>query len=144
MGEPALGALGTANHAIEVWADPVRLALPESMAGGAFFCPGIAPFFGRTRQPLRDRLIGGRRGAAPGRRLLGHHDVKARLCRLHGVKHRLCRDVEREQAQAGEQERTQDLVEFERVHCVSGSWEAGNSWESCAGAAPYTARTYPV
>jgi hypothetical protein len=32
------------------------------------------------------------------------------------MKHRLRADVEREQAEAGEQEGAQDLVEFERVH----------------------------
>ena len=56
--KPAFGALRTPDDAIEVRADAVRLALAESMAGGAFLGRVLALVDRRAGQQLFDRLVG--------------------------------------------------------------------------------------
>src|SRR3954452_8715873 len=115
IGEPAFSTLGAAHHAIEVRADAVRLALAEGVACGAFLRRALALAHIGAGQELCDGLVGfGLGGPAATGWMLRHRDLKPGLCGLHRMKHCLRADIEREQAQAGEQKRTQDLVDFER------------------------------
>ena len=53
--------------------------------------------------------------------LLLNRDLVARLFRRMRRKQRAGRDIEREQRQAGAENRTEDLVEFEGIHWRIGS-----------------------
>ena len=72
-----------------------------------------------TGQALSDRLFGGggRRALLASLGLLLNRDLVARLFRLGRREQRSGGDIERDQAQTGEQDGAQNLVEFEGIHC---------------------------
>jgi hypothetical protein len=87
------------------------------VAGAALLGGGGALLYGSGLQKLLDRL-GGSCGflgfAAMGHFL--HGDLEARLFRLHGRENRMSGKARHQNENAGAEESTKDLVEFEGVH----------------------------
>src|SRR4051812_43311479 len=119
-------ALLLADGAVQVRTDAVGAALFEGVASGALLGGGSAALRGSGLQQLFDRL--GRRGRgflASAMRLFLHGDLEARLFRNPRRENRTGGKTRHQKQNAGAEDGTEDLVEFEGVHCGSGSSPEG-------------------
>src|SRR6185369_4635827 len=115
--EPAALASRFVDDAKEVRADAVRTALFEGVAGRALLGGGGALLDGGGLQKLLDRLGGssGFLGAAM-RGVLLHGNLEAGLLQRLGRENRMSGKARHQNENAGAEESTDDLVEFEGVH----------------------------
>src|SRR5690242_14093672 len=111
-------ALRLVDDAKEVRADAVRTALLEGVAGGALLGRRSALLDGGGLQELLDRLSGSRGflGAGAVRGVFLHGNLEARLFRHNGRENRMSSKARHQNENAGAEDGTDDLVEFEGVH----------------------------
>src|SRR6516165_11511378 len=124
--EARLRRLSTADHAIEVGADQVAPALGEGVAGRAFLGRVLAAADVGLGKQLLDRLLFFRLRGLAGRRLLRHPDLVAGLGRLHRREDGAGGDVDREHAETGAQDGSEDFVHFKGVHRLKARGGLGN------------------
>src|SRR6185295_19102203 len=121
------GTLCLVDDAVEVRTNAVRAALLEGMAGRALLGGGGALLDRGGLQQLLDRLGRSCRflGAAV-RSVLLHGNLEAGLFRHRRRENRMSGKARHQHENAGAEDGTDDLVEFEGVHNGSGS-RPGNS-----------------
>src|SRR5690606_16226095 len=114
---------GTVHDAPEVRADLVGTSLVVRVAGGATLEDSLALVDvgrGEHRLDVLDLFLLGL-AAAGSAGALGRLDGIAGLCRLRRCKQRVRDQADREDDEDYPEERTDDLVDFKRIHSPQGS-----------------------